>query len=379
MFECTPWCASAKHRFIPDATALLAYPNKAKNERAAAMASAKSAASDAHAAAAATATTNGEAPGVPVEEGEDAPAETGDAAAVPPAAKSNLGKGRASGKAKNRKWNHSKGGKSSSAKTMSAQDREAARREAEFQRVCCKGVNYCQQGVGPVVALMGYGNGKGFGVVSQEPLVKGQFVCTYNAEILDEKDGAAREQAWNVGGAALGGRAALPTAFALSLGGSNAPPSSPAPFTPVRARGRKRSVGVAATLSPSASPMRNGSSNSAADAEDEERAAAAAAVPGSVMNQITFQIYLDKSGGSKVFDGTIFANIARFMNHSCDPNLKVIKIECGRPYPLLGFFCQRNVAAGEELTWNYDNSGGGKKSKSGIVCLCGSANCRGFI
>jgi len=389
VFECTPWCASAKHRFIPDATALLAYPNKAKNERAA-LASAKSAeAARAHANGAA-ATTDDAAEVARMEEEEedngDEEARTAGGASAPIAVKNNLGKSRPSGKTKNRKWNHSKGGKSSSisSKTLSAQDREAARREAEFQRVCCKGVNYCQQGVGPVVALMGYGNGKGFGVVAQEPLVKGQFVCTYNAEILEEKDGAAREQAWNIGGAALGGRAALPTAFALSLdggGSGGSVPSSPAPSTPVRARGRKRSVGGAAGAgAASPSPMRSSSSSKGAvEADDEERAAAAAAVPGAVMNQITFQIYLDKSCGSKVFDGTIFANIARFMNHSCDPNLKVIKIECGRPYPLLGFFCQRNVAAGEELTWNYDNSGGGKKSKSGIVCLCGSTNCRGFI
>ena len=97
------------------------------------------------------------------------------------------------------------------------------------------------------------------------------------------------------------------------------------------------------------------------------------------MEQVTFQIYLDKSCNNKVFDGTIFANIARFMNHSCDPNLKVIKVDCGRPYPLLAFFCTRNVGAGEELTWNYDNSGGGRKKTNGVVCLCGAANCRGFL
>ena len=356
MYECTPWCASAQHRFIPEATALLAYPNKAKNERAAA--------------SVACAATSGSA--------EDAaPAE----AASATAACSLSGGSKKRGKA--HKWNSggSKGGSSSSSSSsssvLSAQDKEAARREAEFQSGCCKGVNYCQQGVGPAVALTGYGNGKGFGVVSLEPLKKGQFVCTYNAEILEEKDAAAREKAWNVGGAALGGRAALPTAFDRSAD------AKAATVTPERARGRKRCASAALSPSPSVSPVRGGGSGGRVCEADtkaaEERAAAAAAVPGAVMNQITFQIYLDKSGGSKVFDGTIFANVARFMNHSCDPNLKVIKIDCGRPYPLLGFFCYRNVAAGEELTWNYDNSGGGKKSKSGVVCLCGASNCRGFI
>ena len=102
-------------------------------------------------------------------------------------------------------------------------------------------------------------------------------------------------------------------------------------------------------------------------------------VPGAQMEEVTFQIYLDKSCNNKVFDGTIFANIARFMNHSCDPNLKVIKVNCNRPYPLLAFFCTRNIDAGEELTWNYDNSGGGRKKTSGVACLCGADNCRGFL
>ena len=105
----------------------------------------------------------------------------------------------------------------------------------------------------------------------------------------------------------------------------------------------------------------------------------AAFVPGALMEQVTFQIYLDKSCNNRVFDGTIFANIARFMNHSCDPNLKIIKVFCNRPYPLLAFFCTRNVEAGEELTWNYDNSGAGRKKTNGVVCLCGADNCRGFL
>ena len=113
--------------------------------------------------------------------------------------------------------------------------------------------------------------------------------------------------------------------------------------------------------------------------EDTDSADGTEFVPGALMEQVTFQIYLDKSCNNKVFDGTIFANIARFMNHSCDPNLKVIKVDCGRPYPLLAFFCTRNVGAGEELTWNYDNSGGGRKKTNGVVCLCGAANCRGFL
>ncbi len=62
-----------------------------------------------------------------------------------------------------------------------------------FQRGCY-GRTFCQQGVGPNVLLKGY-PGKGFGVVAIVPLRKGQYVCTYSAEILDFGVATARESA----------------------------------------------------------------------------------------------------------------------------------------------------------------------------------------
>ena len=36
-----------------------------------------------------------------------------------------------------------------------------------------------------------------------------------------------------------------------------------------------------------------------------------------------------------------------------------IKVWSGKAYPLVAFFCNRNIPAGTELTWNYDTSVGG--------------------
>ncbi len=47
-------------------------------------------------------------------------------------------------------------------------------------------------------------------MVTDVALEKGQFVCTYNAEILDEDVASARERAWDLEGGALGAATVLP-------------------------------------------------------------------------------------------------------------------------------------------------------------------------
>ena len=79
-----------------------------------------------------------------------------------------------------------------------------------------------------------------------------------------------------------------------------------------------------------------------------------------------------------MIDGTVFGNIARFFNHSCDPNMKWIKVWTGKEYPLVAFFTTGNIAAGTELTWNYDVAVT-RRSHSGVKCLCGSEKCRGYL
>lgn len=77
-------------------------------------------------------------------------------------------------------------------------------------------------------------------------------------------------------------------------------------------------------------------------------------------------------------DATCKGNIARFINHSCDPNLVVIPIRTDSLIPRLCLFTCRHVNAEEELCFSYfgnnDTISVGSKR-----CLCGSPNCIGFL
>ncbi|RKP00352.1 hypothetical protein CXG81DRAFT_13353, partial [Caulochytrium protostelioides] len=68
-------------------------------------------------------------------------------------------------------------------------------------------------------------------------------------------------------------------------------------------------------------------------------------------------------------------NLARFMNHSCDPNCVLQKWIIGKSNRM-GIFTKRPIAPGEELTFDYRFQRYGDKAQP---CYCGSHNCSGFI
>ena len=81
----------------------------------------------------------------------------------------------------------------------------------------------------------------------------------------------------------------------------------------------------------------------------------------------------DKKGGRYLFtlnkkwvvDGTGRENLARYLNHSCDPNCEAF-IEGGAK---INIYAKKNIAPGEELTYDY-----GKEYVTDIIkaegCLC---------
>lgn len=74
-------------------------------------------------------------------------------------------------------------------------------------------------------------------------------------------------------------------------------------------------------------------------------------------------------------DATKKGGIARFLNHSCNPNCVVSKWIVG-PKLRMGIFSVRDIAPGEELTFDYNvDRFGGDAQK----CLCGEPNCRGVL
>ena len=70
-------------------------------------------------------------------------------------------------------------------------------------------------------------------------------------------------------------------------------------------------------------------------------------------------------------DGETLANTARYINHSCDPNCEVEKMN-----DTLWIVALRDIKEGEELSYNY---GYILKHYQDNPCNCGAKNCCGYI
>ena len=104
---------------------------------------------------------------------------------------------------------------------------------------------------------------------------------------------------------------------------------------------------------------------------------------------------------STYIDSEKYGNLARFINHSCEPNLDFEIIRINSFIPHCAFFANKKISAGEEITFSYigfnnynkneilnqknnnnDNNDTGKENNDSFSykkCLCGSKNCKGFI
>src|SRR5579872_919412 len=71
--------------------------------------------------------------------------------------------------------------------------------------------------------------------------------------------------------------------------------------------------------------------------------------------------------GKTVIDGE---GLAAYLNHSCDPNCEIDEIK-GRVW----LFALRDIAAGEELLWDYNLY----DDDDPAPCHCGSLKCRGTM
>ncbi|KAJ6145423.1 histone H3 methyltransferase SUV39H1/Clr4 [Penicillium chermesinum] len=93
--------------------------------------------------------------------------------------------------------------------------------------------------------------------------------------------------------------------------------------------------------------------------------------------------------GDKLYivDGQKFGSPTRFMNHSCNPNCKIIPVSTTNPADdhlyHLAFFALREIPAGTELTFDYNPTGAAEKVASDdptiVPCLCGEKVCRGQL
>ena len=79
--------------------------------------------------------------------------------------------------------------------------------------------------------------------------------------------------------------------------------------------------------------------------------------------------------GNLVIDASRKSNHARFINHSCCPNCETQKWTVNGE-TRIGIFSITDIPAGTELTFDYQLDSLGHEKKK---CLCGSANCSGYL
>lgn len=79
-------------------------------------------------------------------------------------------------------------------------------------------------------------------------------------------------------------------------------------------------------------------------------------------------------------DPSVFGNIGRYINHSCEPNCGLYPIRVNFITPKLGIFAKVDIEKSVEITFDYgvQNSIIGELS-SRINCLCNAQNCRKYL
>jgi uncharacterized protein len=88
------------------------------------------------------------------------------------------------------------------------------------------------------------------------------------------------------------------------------------------------------------------------------------------LNDTREHVYVWGINGYWAMDGAIGGSGAEFVNHSCDPNLRVRFV--GRR---IYYYSRRAIKKGEELTIDYSF----EPSNNPAPCHCGATTCRGTI
>ncbi|XP_064649303.1 histone-lysine N-methyltransferase EHMT2-like [Lineus longissimus] len=86
----------------------------------------------------------------------------------------------------------------------------------------------------------------------------------------------------------------------------------------------------------------------------------------------------NKDGETYCIDARKYGNVARFINHLCEPNIVPVKVFIDHQdlrFPRICFFSSREIKAGEELGFDYGEKFWIIKWKQ-FTCACGSARCK---
>jgi len=89
----------------------------------------------------------------------------------------------------------------------------------------------------------------------------------------------------------------------------------------------------------------------------------------------TGSCYMFRIDKHRIVDATSVGCMARFMNHCCGPNAyaKVVAVDKNGQEPKIIVFAARDVAAGEEITYDYKFP----VEDGSLRCTCGALNCIG--
>ena len=85
--------------------------------------------------------------------------------------------------------------------------------------------------------------------------------------------------------------------------------------------------------------------------------------------------YMMRTENGEIIDPTQYGNVARFINHSCDPNCETRKWTVGKETSV-GIFTRRDILEDEELTFDYQFD----TFKTPFTkCYCGADKCKGYL
>jgi len=110
--------------------------------------------------------------------------------------------------------------------------------------------------------------------------------------------------------------------------------------------------------------------------EDYKNNEVSFSIPG-MSTQLTKKCYYLMSFDQHMFLDATKGSIARFVNHSCQPNCRMIKWVVNRKPRMALFAGDGPIMTGDELTYDYNFDPFSTKNVQ--ECRCGSDNCRGIL
>ncbi|TYZ59843.1 hypothetical protein PybrP1_005479 [[Pythium] brassicae (nom. inval.)] len=96
-----------------------------------------------------------------------------------------------------------------------------------------------------------------------------------------------------------------------------------------------------------------------------------------VLREVARQAGSSASGGFSalrtIVDATVCGNFTRLVNHSCEPNLTITAVRVDSLIPRLVLFASRDIARGEELTFDYAGDAAGPSEAESYDDVCDDA------